>query len=246
MKRHPRRDKRLLAAAALAAVGGPVWAQAPPMVAVPPIRPISKTCAPAELVSMVVRDISPGVAAADARAQPRAIWRQGEKYFRNDEAPDLSRRGTAGSVIVSEPDIWTFNQSSRQGQHGVDPGPNLDVHAPILPVSPDLPAAFRTLEFGCEAGFITAFAPRPIGDAPWGPITASAYGVAVGDQSVAILMDPERRAPLLISYSRQGRVVFALRYDAYQSGLADRPELFQPPKDVVFSQSATAKPTPKP
>ncbi len=239
LRLHP--DRRFIAAVALAGLTSPAWAQAPPTIAGPSTAPISATCAPPQLVSMVVRDISPGMAASDARAQPRAIWRQGAKYFRNDESPDPSRGGAAGSVIVSEPDIWTFNQSSRQGQRGVDPGPVLEVKAPILPMSPNLPAAFRTLEFGCEAGFITAFAPQPIGDARWGPIKASAYGLAIGDQSVAILMDPDRQAPLVISYSRQGRVVFALRYDAYQSGLADRPELFQPPKDVVFGQNAAAK-----
>jgi hypothetical protein len=49
---------------------------------------------------------------------------------------------------------------------------------------------------------------------------------------VAILMDIRRSGPLMLSYLRQGRPVFVIRYDDYRHGLPDRPELFKPPRNV--------------
>lgn len=70
---------RLAILAALAA--GPALAQAPPPAPeVPPCRPQS-------IVGMTVRNITPGIAASDPRAQPKRLWRLGAKFLRSLESP---------------------------------------------------------------------------------------------------------------------------------------------------------------
>lgn len=197
-------------------------------------------CAPERLVRMTIRNISPGLAAADPRAQPRMLWRQGAKLLRSEESPDLATGGATMVVIISEPDIWTFNLSSRRGGHALDPGPVLEVQAPILPVSPDLPPQFRTLEFGCEAAFVAAYAPQPARNVPWGKTVLAAHMATVGEHSIAFLMDSRRSAPVLISYARAGAPVFAIRYDAYRADLPEQPDLFLPPKNVQITETPGA------
>ena len=198
---------------------------------------IAQGCAPERLVRMTIRNISPGLAAADPRAQPRVIWRQGAKLLRSEESPDLATGGAAMVVIISEPDIWTFNLANRRGGHALDPGPVLEVQAPILPVIPDLPPDFRTLEFGCEAAFVAAHAPQPVRNVPWGKTVLAAHMATVGDHSIAFLMDSRRSAPVLISYARAGAPVFAIRYDAWRADLPEQPDLFLPPKNVQITEA---------
>ena len=198
---------------------------------------IAQGCAPERMVRMTIRNISPGLAAADPRAQPRMIWRQGAKLLRSEESPDLAQGGSAMLVVISEPDVWTINLANRRGAHALDPGPVLEVQAPILPVSPDLPPIFRTLEFGCEAAFVAAHAPQPARSLPWGKISVAAHMVTVGDHSIAFLMDSRRSAPVLISYARAGAPVFAIRYDAWRADLPEQPDLFLPPKNVQITEA---------
>lgn len=191
--------------------------------------PAGLKCAPEQLFRAVVRNVSPGLAAADRRAQPRTIYRKGAAYFRTDELPDPVR-GDQVSVIVAEPDIWNVDFATRQAQHQTDPGPSFDVHAPIVPPGPDTPPAFMALEFGCEAAFVAAYAPRPQRTVAWGPTVASLHVATLGDRSLAILMDDRRQQPLMISYLKGAAPVFVVRYDDYRQGLADRQGLFEPPK----------------
>lgn len=242
--------RRLIPAlAGLAAMGGTALAQPPadpgaPNAGLPPIITRPGACAPATLTRMTVREISPGLAAADRRAQPRVIHRLGPDRLRSEEQPDPTRGGETRLTVITEPDIWTINLTTRSGQHAVDPGPTFEVLAPILPVGPDLPPILRTLEFGCEAAFVALNAPAPTQSVAWGAGSANAHVVTVGDQTVALLMDARRKTPLMISYSRQGRAVYAVRYDEFREGLPDRPDLFTPPKGIRLDEAFRAQPQP--
>lgn len=220
-------------------------AQPPPVIplprepapsAVPPVQPLPGACAPVGLFRAVVRNISPGLAAADRRAQPRTIYRLGATNLRSEEQPDPAR-GDQAVVVIAEPDIWVLNLSTRTGRHGVDPGPDLSVHAPILAPTPDMPGPFRTLEYGCEGEFVTRFAPAEQRLVKWGTIVAAIHTVTVGDHSLALLMDKQRNYPLLVSYLRQGKPVLVLRYDAYRTGLPEQPNLFVAPKGFNIVES---------
>jgi len=222
----------------LALAAGPAVAQAPP-----PLIPLPRggqvaaevpPCQPRSLFTAMVRNITPGIAAADQRAQPKRIWRLGSRFLRSMEQP-AAPKGDQAVVIVAEPDIWMLNPATRQGRHAVDKGPVLDVRAPILP--PGGPKEFMALEFGCEAEFVSVRAPNAERAIRWGAIEAGLHTYAQGDFSVAILMDDLRGTPLMISYLRQGQPIYVLRYDDYRKGLPDQPELFQPPQGFTITEA---------
>lgn len=206
-----------------------------------PAMPV-QSCAPAQLTRLSVRNVTPGLAAADPRAQPQTIWRKGVTFLRKEDAPDPSRGGAASLVIIAEPDVWTINLATGEGRHAVDPGPVFEAHAPILPLAPDLPPQLQALEFGCEAAFVAALAPEASQTARWGSSNAGAHLVTVGDHSVALLMDTATSQPLLISYSKGDRPVLVIRYDDHRTGLPDQPDLFVPDKGLKIQE---AKPPPR-
>lgn len=218
--------------------GGNAIAQVAPQVGPPPAA-----CSPTSLARIVIRDISPGVAAADPRAQPRTMYRRGATQFRSEEQPDMGRGGETRLVVISEPDVWMIDLARGQGAHSLDPGPELIVQAPVLPNTPDLPALFRTLEFGCEAAFVAAHAPTPSQIGSWGLSKIGIHGLSAGDYSLAFLVDSATLRPVIITYSKAGAVVFALRYDAYQVDQPDDASLFRPPASVqiIEAGAGTAK-----
>jgi hypothetical protein len=249
-----------LAVAATGVVAGQTLAQKPPELDVPAVvppgappapdpfnpregAPAAANCAPTGLFSATVRNISPGLAASDPRAQPRQLWRQGSQYLRSVEQP--LPNGAQSVVVIAEPHVWAYNEATRSGRHTIDPGPVLEVRAPILPPALGLPPELLRLEFGCEPDFVAAHAATPQQVINWGGEKAGVRVYTSGEHSVAILMDSRRSQPLMLSYLRQGRPMFVLRYDAYRRGLPERPELFQPPKSVKFAEgSAEAPPRP--
>jgi len=234
-------------------------AQAQPALDVPPIIPLPKAgpaapppleprlgpppCAPEKLVRMVVRNVSPGLAAASPVAQPRTLYRQGTTYLRSEESPDPARGQPV--VIISEPDIWTVNMATRTGRHQVDPGPELVVRAPILPLTPDLPADFRTLEYGCELDFMRrANATEPKQTIPWGDGRATVHQVVAGEHVVSILLSDRAQEPLMVGYAKAGRPLFAVRYDDFRGNVPDRPGLFAPPQRVTITEGTAQAGTP--
>jgi hypothetical protein len=173
---------------------------------------LGPSCAPPKLFKATIRNVSPGLAAADRAAQPRQLWRLGDKFLRSEESPDPVR-GDLPIVIISEPDIWTINRATRQGRHAIDPGPTLNVRAPILPPVPGLPAPMRGLEFGCEPVFVATYAPQQ-----------------------------QRNAPLMISYVFRGQPRLVIRYDEYRHGLTERAGMFEPPKNIKITEAGMEPP----
>lgn len=223
----------------------PGVAPAPPLATpgIPAVIPLDPNrCAPATLFRTVIRNVTPGLMAADRAAQPRTLYRLGDRFMRTEEDPD-TQSGDQNIVIVAEPDLWVANTPSRRARHGRDPGPDLVVKAPILPQSFDLPGAFRELEFGCEPEWVARNAPRPLRLVNWGGAVAEFHQLASGEHVLVVLMDQRRNQPLVISYARQGKPVMVLRYQEYRAGMPDRPGLFEPPKGYQTTE-APAQPPP--
>lgn len=222
----------------------------PPSLDAPPVVPFGSgpagagggaRCAPVNLTRVIVRNVSPGLMAASPAAQPRTLYRLGTTFLRSEESPDPARGQPV--VIVAEPDIWTIDLATRGGQHQTDPGPELVVHAPILPIAPDLPPEFRALEYGCEFEFLTAAgAATPRQTVNWGAAKATVHVVAKGEHSINILMATRRQAPLMVAYAKGGQVVFAIRYDDFRNDLAERPGLFAPPEGMKFGGAGDSAP----
>ncbi|WP_293677713.1 hypothetical protein [uncultured Phenylobacterium sp.] len=218
-------------------------AQPPPVIPFPqPGQSVAPPgCAPTGLFRAVTRNVTPGLAAADRAAQPRTLYRQGSQRLRNEEQPDLAS-GAQALVIIAEPDLWVLNETTRQGQHSIDPGPDLSVRAPIV-LGPDVPAPLTTLEYGCEIEFVARHAPTAVRTAPWGAMMVSVHAFTIGDHHLVILVDDRRAAPVVLSYLRQGRAALVVRYDEYSHGLPNRPELFAPPSDYRITEAPAAPPS---
>lgn len=248
----------LLAAIIGFGLAGAAAAQAPPSPSEPPELDLPRpappmaasdgrpVCAPQKLTRMTVRNISPGLAASSPAAQPRTLHRRDAIYLRSEESPDPQRGQPV--VIVAEPDIWQVNLATRTGVHQIDPGPDLVVRAPILPVAPGMPPQLLSLEYGCELQFLQAAgAAEPRQVVPWGADKAGLHVVEFGVHTVTILMNIRREAPLMLAYLREGKPMFAIRYDAYRADLPDNPALFQPPKNMRINEGPpAARPQPGP
>jgi hypothetical protein len=237
-----------LAGLAAAAHGQPLDERpsTPPEAAAPseaPAAPPPLRCAPVQLTHIVTRNISPGLQASDRRAQPRELWRQGAFFLRSLETVDPTT-GARPLVIVSEPDVWMIDLASRTGQHRTDPGPELEVRAPVLPPA-GTPPVMLALEFGCEAEWVAAYAPREERVVPWGGARAALHSLVQGEHAVAILMDQRRNTPLMVSYLRGGRPVQVIRYDDYRNDLGDRPQMFELPPNLKITEAGPIQPPPE-
>jgi hypothetical protein len=191
---------------------------------------IAATCAPPTLTRIVTRSVGPDIQLGSFRAQPMTLYRKGELYLRNEEAPDPDQRVHA-LTIVSEPDIWMVNRVDMTGRHVVDPGPIFVAHAPIV-AGQGVPAAFMELEFGCEAAFAMGRG-REAGVRMVADKSARIYALQVGDRRLEILLT-DRGTPAEVAYYQGARTVLTIRYDAYETGLPDDPTLFQKPAGVTF------------
>lgn len=231
-----------LAALALLAAPAAAAAQAveAPAVSLPPDP---ARCAPEKLFHAVVRNITPGLAASDKAAQPKEIWRLGAIYLRSQEAVDPVS-GDQLLTIIAEPDVWMVNIASRKGRHSTDPGPVLEVKAPVLPLGPAgaAPQPLGFLEYGCEPEFVAAFAPAVQRIVPWGASSAEVHTAVAGSDSIVILMDVRRHAPLMVSYVREGRPALVVRYDEWRRDLPPRPQLFEAPRNIQITEQGVFAP----
>ncbi|MBU1376614.1 MAG: hypothetical protein KKE02_24820 [Alphaproteobacteria bacterium] len=205
-------------------------------------------CQPRSLISMTIRNVTPGLQAVDPRAQPKQLWRKGGRFLRSLEQPVVSAAiqdpkapmARQALVIISEPDVWVIDQASREGRHTLDKGPVLEVRAPILQPGA-APQEFMSLEYGCEAEFVTVRAPMAQKTIRWGGVDAGIHTYTVGADSLAILMNDRTGEPLMITHVREGRPVYIVRYDAYLQGLPDQPDLFRPPADIKITTAEKAR-----
>lgn len=221
----------------------------PPKLDLPePIKPSTSAsgqplCAPERLTRMVVRNVSPGLAAAAPAAQPRTLYRQGAMNLRTEESPDPARGQPV--VVIAEPDVWIFNTATRKGEHRLDPGPEFFVHAPILPIADDMPEAARSLEYGCELDFLRRHGAEAARQTiAWGEARATLHQVELGLHVVSVLLTERRKTPLMVAYAKAGKPVFMVRYDEFRDDLTDRPALFARPDRVAFTEAPPAAGSP--
>jgi hypothetical protein len=232
----------LIALSAGAASAQPV----PPTVAPPSPQAVAPVppCRPKSLVSMTVRNVTPGLQASDPGAQPKRLWRKGEKFLRSLDQPVVSRAlqdpkapmARQALVIVAEPDVWMIDMASREGRHSVDKGPVLEVRAPIFGPG-TAPPEFMGLEYGCEAEFVAIRAPLAKRNVRWGGVDARIHTYIVGTASLAILLNDRTSEPLIVTYVRDGRPITIISYDEYRRDQPDQPELFRPPADVKITEA---------
>jgi hypothetical protein len=192
------------------------------------------TCAPAKLIHITVANATPGIAAGSFAAQPKNYYRIGSDKLRIEEALDAPNE-IHGLVVVAEPNIWMANLYDGTGKHVVDPGPTFFAKAPVFGTLSS--AKLLGLEFGCEADFIAANAPKPVRVEQIGDSHFNVYRIEDGSDAVEILEQPQTGAPAFARYYHDGALTTDLRYDLYSSGLTNDPSLFVPPSAVHYSDA---------
>ncbi len=114
---------------------------------------------PATMTRLLVWVQRPDIPKDSFAAQPKRMFRAGNKYCRTEEAPDMEN-GIHGLMIVNEPDIWMVNRSDQTAAHMVDPGPTFNCRMPIFAgrarSKADLKKPLMLLEFGREVAFFKA------------------------------------------------------------------------------------------
>jgi len=195
----------------------------------------AETCAPAKLVRIVVANVTPGVAASSFGGQPKTYYRIGSDKLRIEEALDVAN-GIHGTVVISEPNIWIANLYDKTGKHIVDPGPTFFARAPVF--GTDLKGKLIRLEFGCEDDFFASNAPKPVRLEQVGNTQYNVYRVDDDAEAIEMLERPGARTPVFARYYRQGRLVMALHYGLYQTGLPNDPALFLPPPNIQYAEES--------
>lgn len=194
------------------------------------------TCAPSKLVRIVQTAVTPGIDPTSFGAQPRTYYRIGNNNLRIEEAPDTAN-GIHGLVIVSEPNIWMINLFDNTGQHIVDPGPTFNAVAPVIAIR-GLPAKLADMQLGCEEDYLTTNAVKPTRTEHIGDADFTVYRIADGGDALELLERRGTTTPAYARYYHQGKLNLALRYDVYETGLADDPSLFVPPGGIKMKEAA--------
>ena len=167
----------------------------------------------------------------------RIYYRTGSDKLRIEEAIDAAN-GIHGVIVVAEPNIWMANLYDGTGKHIVDPGPTFFAKAPVFGTS--LSGKLIGLEFGCEADFIAANAPKPVRVEQVGGIGFDVYRIEDGPDAVEILEKSGTNIPAFARYFHQGNLVAVLRYDLYRTNLPSDPSLFVAPPNVRYTQATSS------
>lgn len=195
-------------------------------------------CAPTALVKVVTRNVTPGVLPASFAAKPVVIYRSGNLLLRNEESADPDQ-GLHLLAVMHAPDVWYVNLADRTGKHIVDPGPSIDVHAPIVSGQGVAPA-FSGLEYGCEADFVRANMPKPEASMQVAGTAVAVHRLRAGVELLELKMAAGGR-PVELSYFRGSKPLMVIHYDDYLRNLPPNPTLFTKPEGFAYTEE---RPTP--
>ncbi len=197
-------------------------------------RASATICAPAQLVHITITNVTPGVDPASFAAQPRNLYRIGSDRMRIEEVADTAN-GIHAVIVTAEPNMWMANLYDNTGKHIVDPGPTFFAKAPVIVT--DLKGKLIGLEFGCEAAFLAANAPKPSRSEQIGGFDFDVYRVEDGAEAIEILERAGTNIPAFARYFNQGNLAVVLRYDLYATNLPNDPSLFLPPPNVRYTEA---------
>lgn len=203
--------------------------------------PAAANCAPASLVHIVTTETTPGIDPQSFDAQPRSLFREGARHSRLEEQQDDKNR-VHGLAVIDEPNIWMANLYDRTGRHIIDPNPAQTTQASVFP-DDRISLKILDLEFGCEAAYIAANAPRAAKSETIDGVTLDVHRVTDGTEAVEILTKPGVSTPSFARYYRSDKLVWAIRYDRYEVGAAPDPDMFTAPKGVKYVETQI-KPAP--
>jgi hypothetical protein len=196
---------------------------------------VAATCAPASLVHIVTTETTPGLDPQSFDAKPKSLYREGAKHSRLEEQQD-DKNMVHGLAVISEPNIWMANLYDRTGRHIIDPNPAQTTQAEVFP-DDRISTKILALEFGCEADYVAANAPKADRSETIDGVTLDIHRVTDGTETVEILTKPGAVAPSFARYYRSDKLVWAIRYDLYEVGATADPDMFTAPKGVKYVET---------
>ena len=104
------------------------------------------------------------------------------------------------------------------------------VHLVTVDVTPGVPAA----SFGAQPRVMYRIGSEQIAGSSF-----DVYRIDGGTDAVEILERSGTSTPSFVRYYRQGKLLEAIRYDLYVTGLPNDPALFVPPSGVQYSEAGT-------
>jgi hypothetical protein len=184
-------------------------------------------CAPRQVLKIVTAAEYPGTPADTFKSLPRTLYRLADRYGRLEE-PRNPDDNLHVLVVISEPDIWMVNLIDNTGQHIVDPGPELEFHAPLLEGVDS--KVWLQLEYGCEEPFMKAVGARIEKTASGATrYTHTAEGTTV---SLTVANGKPQRIEVA-----SPKLQYTLRYTVFET-VADPPaDLFKRPEKVTYEEA---------
>jgi hypothetical protein len=193
------------------------------------------TCAPLGVVHIVARETTPGIDPQSFNAKPVSLFRQGAGRSRLEEQPDEINK-IQGLAVIDEPNIWMVNLMDRTGRHVVDPGPDFSAHASVFSDAKVSPRILE-LEFGCEAAFVAANAPKVDRTETIDGVTLDVHRFADGTEVAEILEKHGSDDPLIARYYRGGNLAWVIRYDLYDTQAPSDPSMFAAPPGIKYQDT---------
>jgi hypothetical protein len=190
------------------------------------------TCAPAGVVHIVTTETTPGIDPQSFDAKPKSLFREGAKRSRLEEQPDDVNK-LQGLAVIDEPNIWLVNLMDRTGRHVIDPGPEQAAHASVFSDAKVSPRILE-LEFGCEAAFVSANAPKVDRTETVDGVTLDVHRFIDGTEAVEILEKHGFDEPLFARYYRGGKLAWVIRYDLYDTAAPTDPAMFTAPTGIKY------------
>lgn len=185
---------------------------------------------------IVIRDVSAGLPANHFGRLPKIVYRAGTCCVRLEEQRN-PENGLRLVFITRDPDTWVLDLDQMLGGHTVSDGSKPGAHLPVLWTD-----GLDGLEFGQELAFMKEKGAKRDGPVNCGSGKCARQTLEHNGYKVVLLTTAEREVPAEISVSTPSGEQLAFAYDAYETGLAMKPELFSLPQGARLMKAPQAEP----
>ncbi len=183
-----------------------------------------------ELTKIRIRFLAANLGDDSAAAEAKTLYFAGQRYARIEEA----RSGGVHAIVVNEPNIWVVNISAKTGIHSKNPGPDLEVHNPIL--GPDGPEELFDFEYGQEIAFLQRIAKKSAEPKDIKGKSCNLWEAQVRNYRIQMQVDRSNH-PVELAVYKDERVQFRVEYLEYITGLPFDAALFAPSPDFQISEA---------
>jgi hypothetical protein len=193
------------------------------------------SCNPEGQMRFVTVNTSPGIPKDSFASQPLVMYRAGSERMRVEEAPDTANR-IHQLMVGNWPDTWIVNLLDKTGQHVKDDSPVPGIHAPVIMGDPamGIPATWNDLEYGCEWSF---FEIMKATQTPTDKHDMIKHQISDGAWRLTMVTANNTRKPWMMILAKDGKVVWAIRYTAYDHQEAVDQALFAKPEGITFTDA---------